>query len=114
MRLGGKGEELAVKFLRKKGYKIKVCNYKTRLGEIDIIAGDGETLVFVEVKTRESLEYGQPFESVNSRKKKKLAMVAMLYLKKYAEVPTCRFDVVSIYINNGKPECELIKDAFEV
>ena len=114
MSLGKQGEELAVKFLRKKGYKIKVCNYKTRLGEIDIIAGDGETLVFVEVKTRESLMYGQPFESVNNHKKKKLAMVAMLYLKKYAEVPPCRFDVVSIYINNGTPECELIKDAFEV
>jgi len=114
MRLGEKGEELAVKFLRKKGYKIKVCNYKTRLGEIDIIAGDGDTLVFIEVKTRESLEYGQPFESVNSRKRKKLAAVATLYLKKFDELPQCRFDVVSIHINNGKSELELIKDAFEI
>ena len=114
MNLGNKGEELAVNFLRKKGYKIKVCNYKTRLGEIDIIAGDSDTLVFIEVKTRESLRYGQPFESVNSHKRKKLAMVATLYLKRFKEVPPCRFDVVSIFINNGTPECELIKDAFEV
>ena len=56
MKLGEQGEELAVKLLKKKGYKIKVRNYKTRLGEIDIIAVDGNTLVFIEVKTRESLE----------------------------------------------------------
>ena len=114
MSLGQKGEALAVSFLRKKGYRIKVCNYKTRIGEIDIIAADGDVLVFVEVKTRESLEYGHPFEAVNARKRKKIASVAMLYLKKFDDLPPCRFDVVSIHINNGKPECELIKDAFEV
>ena len=114
MSLGQKGEEFAISFLRKKGYKIKVCNYKTRIGEIDIIARDGDTLVFIEVKTRESLEYGHPFEAVNARKRKKLAMVAMLYLKRFDDVPPCRFDIVSIFINNGTPECELIKDAFEV
>ena len=112
--MGKQGEELAVEFLKKKGYKIKVCNYKTKLGEIDIIAGDGDTLVFIEVKTRESLEYGHPFEAVNTRKRKKLANVALLYLKKFDDLPPCRFDIVSIYINNGKPECELIRDAFEV
>ncbi|GBE41847.1 MAG TPA: YraN family protein [Nitrospirae bacterium] len=114
MMLGQHGEELAVKFLREKGYKIKIRNYKTRIGEIDIIAGDGDTLVFIEVKTRESLEYGHPFEAVNARKRKKIANVAMLYLKRFEELPPCRFDIVSIYINNGIPECELIKDAFEV
>jgi len=114
MKLGEKGEELAVEFLRKKGYKIKVRNFKTRIGEIDIIAGDGDTLVFVEVKTRESLEYGHPFEAVNIRKRKKIASVALLYLKRFEELPPCRFDIVSIFINNGTPECELIRDAFEV
>ena len=112
--MGKQGEELAVKFLRKNGYKIKVCNYKTRIGEIDIIAGDGDTLVFIEVKTRESIEYGQPFEAVNARKRKKLANVALLYLKKFDELPPCRFDVISIYMKDGIPECELIRDAFEV
>ena len=114
MSLGQQGEVLAVAFLRKKGYRIKVCNYKTRIGEIDIIASDGDVLVFVEVKTRESLEYGHPFEAVNARKRKKIANVALLYLKKFDELPPCRFDIVSIFINEGMPECELIRDAFEV
>jgi putative endonuclease len=114
MKLGNKGEELAVKFLKKNGYAIKIRNYKTRIGEIDIIAADGDVLVFVEVKTRESLEFGHPFEAVNARKRKKIANVALLYLKKFDDLPPCRFDIVSIFINNGKAECELIKDAFEV
>ena len=114
IKLGEQGEELAVKFLKKKGYKIKGCNDKTKLGEIDIIARDGDTLVLIEVKTRESLEYGHPFEAVNARKRKKIANVALLYLKKFEELPPCRFDIVSIFMNNGKAECELIKDAFEV
>ncbi len=114
MKLGERGEGLAVKFLKKKGYKIITQNYKTRIGEIDIIAREGDTLVFIEVKTRESIAYGKPFEAVNYFKKRKIANVAMLYLKKMKEIPPCRFDVVSIYYEQGKPDCELIKDAFEV
>ncbi len=114
MKLGEKGEELAVKFLKKQGYKIIRQNYRTPIGEIDIIAKDGETLVFIEVKTRESIEYGMPFEAINRLKKRKIANVALLYLKKFKEMPPCRFDVVSIYYEKGKPEFELIKDAFEV
>ena len=114
MRLGEKGEGLAVNFLKKKGYKIIERNYKTRLGEIDIIAADGKTLAFIEVKTRESIAYGQPFEAVNFFKRRKISNVALLYLKKLKEVPPCRFDVVSIHYKDGRPEPELIKDAFEV
>ena len=114
MKLGQRGEWLAVEFLKKTGYKIIKQNYKTRIGEIDIIADDGGTLVFVEVKTRESIAYGMPFEAVTRYKKRKIANVALLYLKKIKEVPPCRFDVVSIYYDNGSPEFELIKDAFEV
>jgi len=114
VRLGEKGEGLAAKFLRKKGYKIMEQNYQTRIGEIDIIAMDGETLVFVEVKTRESLHYGLPFESVTGYKRKKIANVAMLYLKRLKAVPACRFDVVSIYHEHGRPKFELIQDAFEM
>lgn len=114
MRLGEKGEGLAERFLKKKGYKIIERNFKTRIGEIDLIADDSGTLVFIEVKTRESIAYGKPFEAVNYLKKRKIANVALLYLKRLKEVPPCRFDVVSIYYDNGKPECELIKDAFEV
>jgi len=114
VKLGEKGEELAVRFLKKQGYKIIKQNYKTRIGEIDIIAMDGNALVFIEVKTRESIEYGLPFEAVNSAKKRKIRNVALLYLKRLKEIPPCRFDVVSIYYKQDNPEFELIKDAFEV
>lgn len=114
MKLGEKGEGIAVGFLRKMGYRIVQQNYRTPVGEIDIIAKDGDTLVFVEVKTRESLEYGLPFESVIRRKRRKIANVALLYLKRFTDIPPCRFDVVSVYYDHGGPECELIQDAFEV
>ena len=114
MKLGEKGEGLAVKFLKKKGYRIIKQNYKTPIGEIDIIAAEGDTLVFIEVKTRESLEYGHPFEAVNKAKRRKIANVALLYLKALKKEPPCRFDVVSIFYENGRPGLELIKDAFEV
>ena len=95
MKLGQKGEGLACKFLEQKGYRIISRNFKTSLGEIDIIAKDKETLVFIEVKTRESLQYGHPFEAVTRQKRRKIANVATLYLKKLKEIPACRFDIVS-------------------
>ncbi|MBI4654710.1 MAG: YraN family protein [Nitrospirae bacterium] len=114
MRLGKEGEELAKKFLNKKGYKIIEQNYKTPIGEIDIIASDRETLVFIEVKTRESLEFGMPFEAVNYTKRNKISKAALLYLKRFKEkIPACRFDVLSICYKNNKSEFELIRDAFE-
>jgi len=114
VRLGEKGEGLAAKFLRQKGYRILEQNYKTRAGEIDIIAMDGDTLVFIEVKTRESLNYGRPFEAVTAYKRKKISNVAMLYLKRLPSMPACRFDVVSIYHQHGRSRFELIQDAFEI
>jgi len=114
MKLGQKGEGIALSFLITKGYSIIERNYKTPMGEIDIIARDNETLVFVEVKTRESIEFGLPFESVDRRKRRKIAGVALLYLKRFDDLPPCRFDVLSIYYRNGNPEFELIQDAFEV
>ncbi len=114
MKLGHKGEGLAVKYLKRRGYRIIQRNFKTSMGEIDIIARDRETLVFIEVKTRESLEYGQPFESVTRAKRRKIANVATLFLKKLRDVPQCRFDIVSICHKKGKPEVDLIRDAFEI
>jgi putative endonuclease len=113
--LGIKGETLAVKFLKGEGYKIITRNYKTSIGEIDIIAKDGDTIVFVEVKTRSDEFFGQPFEAVNKRKKQKMKNLALLYLKKQKKEFHVRFDVLSIfYRDNGKREIEHIKDAFEV
>jgi len=114
VKLGQRGEDLAASYLKKKGYKIIHRNFKTMIGEIDIIARDRDDLVFIEVKTRESLEYGQPFESVNRNKRRKIANVAMLYLKKLKDIPHCRFDVVSVYYKEGRPEFDLIQYAFEM
>ena len=114
MKLGQRGEDLAASYLQKKGYKIIQRNYKTMIGEIDIIARDRDDLVFIEVKTRESLEYGHPFESVNKNKRRKIANVAMLYLKRLKDIPPCRFDVVSVYYEQGRAEFNLIQDAFEM
>ncbi len=113
--LGIEGEELAVKFLKKKGYSIIARNYKTHVGEIDIIAKDSNIIVFIEVKTRTNDSFGYPFEAVDKRKREKLKNLALLYLKKQAHEYPVRFDVISIFrMDNGEKEIEHIKDAFEV
>lgn len=113
--LGIKGENLAVKFLKGKGYRIVGMNYKTSIGEIDIIAMDGNTLVIVEVKTRRDDLFGYPFEAVNKRKRQKLKNLALLYLKRMEKELPVRFDVLSIfYRDKGRNEIEHIKDAFEI
>lgn len=113
--LGIKGENLAVTFLKEKGYRIIARNYRTSLGEIDVIAQDGNTLVFIEVKTRTDELFGRPFEAVNKKKRHKMKNVALLYMKRYERNFPVRFDVVSIFYKaNGKKEIEHIMDAFEV
>jgi len=112
--LGKRGEDIAISFLKKNKYRILERNFRTPLGEIDIIAQDGDTIVFVEVKTRENPLFGEPFESVNYYKKKKLIRVASLYLKRFRDIPPCRFDVISITFKENTPHIQLIKDAFEV
>lgn len=112
--LGIKGENLAVTFLKEKGYRIIARNYKTYIGEIDIIAQDGNTMVFIEVKTRADELFGQPFEAVNRKKRHKMKNVALLYMKRHERNFPVRFDVISIfYRENGKKEIEHIMDAFE-
>jgi putative endonuclease len=113
--LGSDGEALAAEFLRKKGYRIIAKNYKTAIGEIDIVAQDGDTIVFLEVKTRTNEAFGYPFEAVNDRKRRKIRNVALLFLKKMKEEVPARFDVLSISsAGDGKKEITHIKDAFEV
>ena len=114
MRLGEEGEVIAVRFLKKNGYRIIQKNYRTPIGEIDIIARDGDTLVFIEVKTRESIRYGLPFESINNKKRQKIMNVATLYLKRFKDIPPCRFDVVSINYDDGRPVVDLIRGAFVI
>src|SRR4030065_2246295 len=113
--LGINGENLAVTFLKEKGYRIITRNYKSCIGEIDIIARDGNTIVFIEVKTRATELFGQPFEAVNRKKQHKMKNVALLYMKKYERNFPARFDVVSIFYRaNGMKEIDHIIDAFEV
>ena len=107
--LGRVGEKKAVDFLKKKGYKILETNYKTHIGEIDVIAEDKGTTVFIEVKTRSSDDFGIPSEAVTTKKQEKYFKVATEYLLRKDKIDTpCRFDVVEI--QNG--EINLIFDAF--
>ena len=94
---GDIGEEQASLYLKQLGYKIIKRNFKTKLGEIDIIAKDGERIVFVEVKKKTTLKFGMPREMVTLKKQKTIKSVAELYLKitKNLSCPT-RFDVIEI------------------
>jgi putative endonuclease len=113
--LGRKSEALAAKYLKKLGYKFITKNYRTKLGEIDIIAKDRGTLVFVEVKARQSAQYGSPKAAVTHQKQKKISMVALAYLKSTRQMQTAaRFDVVSIDYSQGRPVIEVIKNAFDL
>ncbi len=94
---GNGGEDLAVRYLQDKGYKILSRNFKTKLGEIDIIARENKTIVFVEVKTRKSDYFGLPREAVTASKQRKIRMVATQYLKLHGGLnQECRFDVIDI------------------
>ncbi|OGP72689.1 MAG: YraN family protein [Deltaproteobacteria bacterium RBG_16_50_11] len=113
--LGRKGEEVALRFLKKKGYKIIEKNYVCMMGEMDIIAREKDTLVFIEVKTRTSTFFGPPQLAVNSAKQMQLSKVALYFLKeKGLEDIKARFDVVAILLRPEREEIELIKDAFDL
>ena len=113
---GDRGERAAVKYLKRQGFRIVSRNYATPWGEIDIVALDGDTIVFVEVKTRQSIAAGHPFEAVTHEKQSKLTRMALVYLKKYKllEHPA-RFDVVSIIWpeESRHPEITHFRNAFE-
>lgn len=112
--LGSKGETLARRFLEKSGYRIIERNFRTRLGEIDLIAYDGMTLVFVEVKTRSDHSFGAPQEAVTRQKQQRIIRVAQYYLSSHKEDDRpVRFDVVAV--TDSRPvRIELFKDAFSL
>jgi putative endonuclease len=113
--LGKKGEEVALRFLKKKGYRIIEKNYVCKMGEMDIIAREKDTLVFVEVKTRTSITFGPPQLAVNDSKQRQLSKVALNYLKeKQLENVKARFDVVAILLGSNREEIDLIRDAFDL
>jgi putative endonuclease len=113
--LGKSGEDLACAELERRGYAILARRYRRRGGELDIIARDGRTIVFVEVKSRVSHDFGDAAESVTALKRHRMARVALDYMARNGlfECP-CRFDVVAIAITSGVPAIEVYQNAFDV
>lgn len=113
--LGNRGEVVAARYLRRHGYKVLMCNFEAAGGEIDIVARQGERLVFVEVKTRRSGGVLKPYNQVDQRKRQALTRAARAYLVHYKDgKPSCRFDVISIvWPERGEAEIEHIINAFE-
>lgn len=108
---GRLGEERAVEYLRARGYSVIERNFRCRVGEIDIVARDGDTLVFVEVRTRTDGRRGTALEAVTPAKQRRVAQVAEVYLTmRRLHAAVCRFDVVGI---TGE-RVELVRDAFRL
>lgn len=111
--LGDRGERAAARFLRKQGMRVLRRGYRTDHGEIDLIARDGDSLVFVEVKARRR---GQPAEAVTAEKQRRLTLAALHFLKRYGLLDVrSRFDVVAVLWpdDDSEPEIDHIRDAFE-
>lgn len=112
--LGAEGEEAAVQFLKKQGYVILERNFSTKFGEIDLIAREKNTLVFVEVKMRRRIDFGSPQEAITRAKMLQLGQTALSYLRqKHLPQINCRFDMVAVQPRpDGGFTIELFRDAF--
>lgn len=114
--LGRKGEEIALKFLKDKGYELVARNYRChRFGELDLVMRDGKYLVFIEVRTKKNVLHGTPVETVDYDKRRQIEKMAQLYVtkEKIPEDTYCRYDVVGIVLpKDGEPKIEHIQDAF--
>ena len=111
---GKEGEKIAAAYLKKNGYRIIEINFRCPIGEIDIVAKEKDDLVFVEVKTRKSIELGYPEQAVGIRKQKKMSQLALWYLQKRKIADTnARFDVVAVTLIPENNEVKLIKNAFD-
>jgi putative endonuclease len=117
LRRGASGEKIASRFLRSHGYKVLYRNFKDRTGgEIDIVCRDGDTLVFVEVKTRGDERFGRPIEAVDRQKQMRVSKGGLAWLRLLDNPDVIfRFDVVEVLLpKKGEPQCELIENAFEL
>jgi putative endonuclease len=112
--LGKSGEDLACRELERRGYAIVARRYRVRSGELDVIARDGPTLVFVEVKTRAGRMFGEAAEAVTFVKQRRMTQLANEYLIRH-HMPDCpcRFDVVSVHVDADAPMVEVIQNAFD-
>ncbi len=112
---GRKGEDLAAAYLERAGYEIIERNYRCAFGEVDIVAREGDSLVFVEVKSRRSESFGEPELAVGRDKQKKIVRVSLDYLQKKRGLSvSARFDVVTVKMLPGGTRIELIRDAFSL
>ena len=115
--MGAWGEALAAEYLRKKRYQILEANFRTRIGEIDLIASNRQYLVFVEVKLRKNADFAMAREFVDYRKQGKIRSTAQLYLAYHPTRLQPRFDVIEIYAPEGMETKSLVinhlEDAFE-
>ena len=112
--LGSRGEEAAACYLASHGYKILERNFKVPAGEIDIVAGQGDTLVFAEVKTRRTESCGRPAQAVGFYKQKKIITTAKWFLRqRHLEECPCRFDVLEVYAHGENCHIRHIEGAFE-
>jgi putative endonuclease len=115
IQLGKNGESIAARHLEQHGYRILTRNYRSPAGEIDLVARQGETIVFVEVKTRRSQRFGHPKTAVTPAKQRKISMAALYYLKSKNQLQArSRFDVVTILPKGDSSQIELIQNAFEL
>jgi len=114
--LGQEGEHYVAKYLKKKGYQILDKNYRCKLGEIDIIARDGEELVFIEVKTRSGLSHGSPAAAVDVRKQRQISRTAQWYLAEQTLFDSpARFDVICLLFDDTRQlTVEHISNAFDL
>ncbi len=112
--LGKTGEDLACAELEKRGYAILARRYRRRGGELDIIARDGETMVFIEVKTRDGRAFGDGADAVTGFKRRRITQLALDYMMRHhlSDCP-CRFDVVSVQVDSGVPVIEVFQNAFD-
>ena len=115
--MGAWGEALAAEYLRKKRYSILATNFRTRMGEIDLIASNRRYLVFVEVKLRKNADFAMAREFVDARKQRKIRATAQWYLATHPTDLQPRFDVIEIYAPEGmetrRPELNHLEDAFQ-
>ena len=111
--LGRRGERAAEKYLRRNGYRIVARNFRAAGAEIDLVAMDGATLVFVEVKTRQSRTAGAPEEAVDERKQKRMRRAAEMFARRYrADDVEMRFDIAAVDASGQQLEIELLRNAF--
>jgi putative endonuclease len=111
---GKTGEDLACAELERRGYAIVARRYRLRGGELDIVARDGPTLVFVEVKARIGHEFGEAAEAVTALKRRRIAQLALQYVARSRSYDCpCRFDVVTIHLDAGRPVIEVFRNAFD-